>query len=99
MDGRRARRLLGVAPGAGPDELRRAFRAQAHCTHPDHGGTPDAFAQTVAAFETLRDATPRRLIISLLPRTAPRIDVYDSPRAAPRRNFSDVLRAATARVG
>ena len=38
MDGRRARSVLGVAADAGPDEIRRAFRARALVTHPDHGG-------------------------------------------------------------
>jgi len=32
MDGRRARRVLGVAFDAGPDEVRRAFRALVRLT-------------------------------------------------------------------
>jgi curved DNA-binding protein CbpA len=96
MDGRRARRVLGVASDAGPDEVRRAFRARALVTHPDHGGTADAFSEVHAAFELLRDTpAPKRRV--LFPR--PRVDVYDSARRpAPRRDFGDVLRAATARL-
>ena len=97
MDGRRARSVLDVALDAGPVELRRAFRARVHTTHPDHGGTDAAFAEVAAAFETLRDAPSRRRVLSL-PRAAARIDVYDSSRPAPRRDFADVLRAATARL-
>jgi hypothetical protein len=99
MDGRRARRVLGVASDAGPDEIRRAFRARALVTHPDHGGNAAAFAEVHAAFELLRDLpAPRRRLFTLA-RTAPRVDMYDSPRRpAPRRDFGDVLRAATARL-
>jgi curved DNA-binding protein CbpA len=94
MDGRRARHVLGVAPDAGPDEVRRAFRAEALRTHPDHGGSPEAFAETMAAFAVLRTAPRRRSIIRR------RVDVYDSPRApAPaRRPFADFLNTALGRL-
>jgi curved DNA-binding protein CbpA len=75
MDGRRARRVLGVASDAGPDEIRRAFRARALVTHPDQGGTPELFAETQAAFAVLKDAPPRRRMFSPVPRTSPRVDV------------------------
>jgi acyl-coenzyme A thioesterase PaaI-like protein len=98
MDGRRARRVLGVASDAGPDEIRRAFRVRAHLTHPDHGGTSAAFAEVLAAFELLRDAPSMRHRL-FAPRTRSRVDVYDSRRRpAPRRDFGDLLRAATARL-
>src|SRR5690348_17255824 len=58
MDGRRARRVLGVPKNAGPDEIRRAFRARALVTHPDHGGNAVAFAEVRSAFELLRASTP-----------------------------------------
>jgi curved DNA-binding protein CbpA len=99
MDGRRARNVLGVAKEAGPDEIRRAFRARALVTHPDHGGDRVAFTQLMDAFEALRTVEPRRPLFRALPKTGPRVDVYDSgPRATPRRDFGDVLRAATARL-
>ena len=102
MDGRRARRVLGVRKNAGPDEIRRAFRARALVTHPDHGGDAVAFAEARSAFEVLRAVTP--VAASLAPtmsrRSTVRVDVYDSPgRPTPRRDFADVLKAATARLG
>ena len=93
MDGRRARKLLGVATDAGPDEIRRAFRARALVAHPDHGGNASAFNDLQVARQVLAAVAPRL--------TAPivHIDVYDSPRRpAPRRDFADVLRAATRRL-
>ena len=102
MDGRRARKMLGVPANAGPDEIRRAFRARALVTHPDHGGDAVAFAELRAAFETLgaaplHRATPR-MPLAAAPST--RVDVYDSaPRSRPSRDFTDVLRGAMSRLG
>ena len=53
MDGRRARIVLGVGNDAGPAEIRRAFRARALVTHPDHGGDRAAFAELVDALGAL----------------------------------------------
>jgi curved DNA-binding protein CbpA len=97
MDGRRARRVLDVGPDAGLDEIRRAFRARALLTHPDQGGTPEAFAEVQAAFAVLKDIPPRRRIFNPIPRPQ-RVDVYDSPRRPVRRDFGEVLRAAAARL-
>ena len=99
MDGRRARRVLGVPKNAGPDEIRRAFRARALVTHPDHGGDAVAFAEVRSAFDVLRPAVPGvRVAPAAPPQPRVRVDVYDSARRpAPRRDFADVLRAATAR--
>ena len=92
MDGRRARNVLGVSDDAGPDEIRRAFRAQAHAHHPDHGGDASTFGLMKDAFEALRFAPP--VIVAVAPRPAHvRVDVYDSVRAKPRRDFDDVLAA------
>jgi hypothetical protein len=102
MDGRRARAVLGVDRDAGPDEIRRAYRARAHSTHPDHGGNAAAFAEVVEARAELREIarTPTRPLAFALRAPGPRVDVYDSARRpAPRRDFADVLRAATIRVG
>jgi hypothetical protein len=101
MDGRRARAVLGVRSDAGPDEIRRAYRARAHSTHPDHGGNAAAFAEIVEALAELRDVarTPQRPVAFALRAPGPRVDMYDSPRRrAPQRDFADVLRAATARL-
>jgi hypothetical protein len=96
MDGRRARDVLGVGNDAGPAEIRRAFRARALVTHPDHGGTRAAFAELLEAFETLGIVTapsaPQQpeptlhawIAARRLPEPVPlaRIpfDAYDSPR-------------------
>jgi hypothetical protein len=108
MDGRRARIVLGVGNDAGPDEIRRAFRARALVVHPDHGGNRAAFAELTDALATL-DAlvpaaapcprvTPIRIPVALSA-ARPRFDAYDSPRRpAPKRAFADVLQAATARL-
>jgi hypothetical protein len=99
MDGRRARAVLGVGGDAGPDEIRRAFRARAFATHPDHGGNAAEFAAVQHAFAVLRDVAPTHRIRPTLLHAHPHVDVYDSPvRPRPERVFSDVLRAATARL-
>jgi curved DNA-binding protein CbpA len=100
MDGRRARRVLGVRKNAGPDEIRRAFRARALVAHPDHGGDAVAFAEVRSAFEVLRAAAPvTRAALGTAAQPRVRVDVYDSPRRpTPRRDFADVLRSASARL-
>ena len=105
MDGRRARIVLGVDSDAGPDEIRRAFRARALVTHPDHGGDRGAFADLLDAVGALDTFGPPSSVTSLRPPAAlsgnrPRFDAYDSPlRSAPPRAFADVLQAATSRLG
>jgi hypothetical protein len=106
MDGRRARKLLGVARDASPDEIRRAFRARALTTHPDQGGSALAFLEVQTAYDVLRGAArepasitaPRASSVTPVRRERVRVDVYDSSRPKPRRDFADVLRAATARL-
>ncbi len=51
-------RVLGVEPGASEDEIRRAGRIKQRETHPDLGGTPEAFMRVRLAVEVLTD--PRR---------------------------------------
>ena len=105
MDGRRARALLGVDIDARPEDIRRAFRAQALANHPDRGGDRVEFELMVLAFETLQHVAvtssgARREAVRLpvrpaLPGARPRIDVYDTPRRIqPQRCFADVLRSA-----
>ena len=45
--------VLGVAPGASREEVKRAFRARALETHPDQGGDTEAYLRARAAFERL----------------------------------------------
>lgn len=48
-----AARLLGVAPGADPVEVKRAFRLWATWAHPDQGGSAEHFAHLCAARDRL----------------------------------------------
>ncbi len=41
--------VLGIEPDATPEEIKLAFRARAFATHPDRGGTDEAFRAVVAA--------------------------------------------------
>jgi|tagenome__1003787_1003787.scaffolds.fasta_scaffold20343965_2 curved DNA-binding protein CbpA len=94
----RARFVLGIGVDAGPDEIRRAFRARVFATHPDQGGGSAAFAEVLDAFDTLRTDDRPRPIVLALPKPGPRIDMYDSPRRPlPARSFAEALRAATLR--
>lgn len=45
--------VLGVAKGATPEEVRRAYRLRALATHPDRGGDADAFCEVRRAYERL----------------------------------------------
>jgi hypothetical protein len=47
---------LGIAVGAQPIEITRAFRALSRQSHPDTGGEPTVFAAVVAAYRTLQRA-------------------------------------------
>jgi hypothetical protein len=50
--------VLGVKPGASPDEIARAYRAKAKEWHPDVRGTEDALRRMAlinAAYEQIRD--------------------------------------------
>jgi hypothetical protein len=43
--------VLGVAPGAALDEIKRAFRARALETHPDQGGDGERFRELRRAYD------------------------------------------------
>lgn len=45
--------VLGLDEDASGDLVRRAFRARAQATHPDHGGRREDFEAVVAAFRAL----------------------------------------------
>ena len=61
---------LRVSNSAAEGELRSAYRRQALATHPDKGGTPEAFRLVVAAFETLTDPVRRAAYDQQLARKA-----------------------------
>lgn len=51
--------VLGVAPSATDDEIRRAYRVRARRTHPDVGGDAAEFVQVQQAWEILGSAAAR----------------------------------------
>ena len=58
-----ARAILGVAPDASDEEIRRAFRRLALQLHPDHNDAPDAvarFMEVYAAYDALLGDEPVR---------------------------------------
>lgn len=52
--------VLGVPAGASDDELRRAYRRLARSTHPDLGGSPEAFRRLQVAWEQVGTPEARR---------------------------------------
>ena len=59
-----------MSNSAAEGEVRSAYRRQALATHPDKGGTPEAFRLVVAAFETLTDPVRRAAYDQQLARKA-----------------------------
>ena len=54
--------VLGLTPRASDEEVKRAYRSKALETHPDRGGSAEAFRAVHAAFEhiTKRRARPKK---------------------------------------
>ena len=46
-------KLLGVQPGAGKEEIRKAFYKLAKQNHPDQGGDPEKFREMMEAYSRL----------------------------------------------
>lgn len=51
--------LLGVAPGASPEEVKKAYKKAAFQNHPDKGGDPEKFKEIGAAYAVLSDENER----------------------------------------
>jgi DnaJ-class molecular chaperone len=65
--------VLGVAPGAGQEEIKKAFRRMASLYHPDHnpqnpGEAEEKFKEINQAYEVLRDGARRRQYDRLIQR-------------------------------
>jgi hypothetical protein len=58
--------VLGLAPNATPTDVKRAYRLRALETHPDRGGSPEAFREVQRAYESAleralkREARPKK---------------------------------------
>ncbi len=94
MDGTSARAALGLAPGAGPHEVKAAYRALAKHTHPDAGGDRERFEALTAAYRLALRSGPRHRF--LVPGTLPAGAAGGWSRLRPRRSFAEELRRAMA---
>jgi DnaJ family protein A protein 2 len=52
---------LGVARGADPDEIKKAYRKQVLIHHPDKGGDPEQFKLVQKAYDILSDDQRRAM--------------------------------------
>nr|WP_303650308.1 J domain-containing protein [Halalkalicoccus sp. NIPERK01] len=52
---REAYRTLGLDPGAGTGEVKRAYREKVKTTHPDRGGDEEAFKEVANAYDRLTE--------------------------------------------
>ncbi len=81
--------VLGVARGADDAQIHAAYRDAVRRTHPDAGGSADAFEAVQEAYEALRDPARRRAWGAASPPPPPR------PSARP---ASADMRSASARM-
>jgi hypothetical protein len=55
-----AHAVLGIEPGASSTEIRAAYKRRALATHPDQGGSGEAFRAVQCAYEKLNGTASRR---------------------------------------
>ena len=69
---RQAQQLLKAPLGAGPDVLRKAYRAAVRVAHPDHGGDAESLRRVIDAYRLLTDLhEARRYLTPLAPAATP----------------------------
>lgn len=76
MTAGQARKLLGLPPGAGADQVSRAFRAAVKEAHPDRGGDPDRLRRIIEAHRVLKALAEAKLAFAPAPASA-----SETPRA------------------
>jgi len=99
MDAAAARRVLGVQPDASPASLRRAYLQLALASHPDKGGSSEAFQRVQAAY----DAASQRVAVASSSaakkkRAAPKKAATEARRYEPRADAQAERGAGTARI-
>lgn len=93
MDRATAAALLGVAPDADPDEVRRAYRVWVRIAHPDAGGDPEHFARVSQARSVLLEAAPQGPSASVPPASwSVGNGPIQEPPAVVRASLSSVIR-------
>ncbi len=82
--------VLGLARDADQAAIHAAYRAAVRRTHPDAGGSANAFEDVQEAYELLRDPARRRAWEAARPRSQPRPSV-PTPPSASRAAMEDLL--------
>ncbi len=59
LERQQALTVLGLPPGATPQQIKRRYRALAKRHHPDRGGDPQQMQRIIAAYEVLIKDQPR----------------------------------------
>jgi curved DNA-binding protein CbpA len=71
-------RVLGIRRGASSEDIRRAYRRKAKVSHPDSGGSSDAFGEIATAHAVLSDPGRRERYDCTGEIDPPRVDTLDA---------------------
>ncbi len=82
--------LLGVPRTATSEEIRKAYKRKAMATHPDRGGSTEAFTAVKSAFELLADPLKRSQLDNALAGGASSGNVMTPEYAAERATRDDI---------